>query len=452
VADVPASVTLSDEAAPLATEVPSHRPLRQRIDWRALMVPALICLFALGLRLLYLVFTGHDPLTSDASQYDVIARNLATGHGFSAVYPQLKVHETAFRPPLYPMLLGAVYWIFGISIGLARGLNVVLGVTVVGLTFYVVQRHISRTAAIWAALAVAVMPNLIANDTFTLDEPLALVLILLMVHFLLRQRWIWAGVAVGLLTLTRPSAQFLILVLAIWLIFRVGWKKMLIFAVTAGLVVTPWVIRNWVQIGTPTIATSNGYNWAAIYSPPAQQAGVFIDPIYDPYFASHRILQFNEAKWSSYLESVGVDNLEHHPTYVTYVVGRNFLAFFEFKPSFNVGAESFDGRDLHIVDGTLWVFYLELAVGAAGLFLRRKNQAVRLFFIQGAYFTAASLFFIAAPRLRAPIDLALGVGVGCFADWYVTRRSKDGETDNDPAIDAGQSEDAAGQEPTAAVT
>jgi hypothetical protein len=103
------------------------------------------------------------------------------------------------------------------------------------------------------------------------------------------------------------------------------------------------------------------------------------------------------------------------------VVVRNFAAYFELKPSYNVGAESEDGRDLHIVNGTLWIFYLEVVAGSVGLFLRRKNDAVRLLFIQAAYFTAASLFFIAVPRLRAPIDLTFAVGVGCFAEWAGTR-------------------------------
>jgi len=36
-------------------------------------------------------------------------------------------------------------------------------------------------------------------------------------------------------------------------------------------------------------------NCGAITRLRRKQAGVFIDPIDDPYFASHRILQFNEA-------------------------------------------------------------------------------------------------------------------------------------------------------------
>jgi 4-amino-4-deoxy-L-arabinose transferase-like glycosyltransferase len=417
----------------------------RRIDWRTLRVPALICLLALGLRLLYLVFTGHTPLTSDALQYDVIARNLVAGRGFSARYPQLYTHETAFRPPLYPMLLAAFYWVFGPSGGLARGINVGLGVIVVGMTFYVVQRHISRTAAIWAAIAVAIMPNLIANDTFALDEPLALLLILTLLELLLRRKWVWSGVAVGALTLTRPSAQFLVLVLAVWLVIKVGWRSMLAMVLAAGLVVTPWVIRNWIQIGTPTIATSNGFNWSAIYSPPAEQAGMFVDPIYSPYFQSHRLLQFNEAQWSSYLQSVGVHNLKEHPTYVFHVVLRNTEAYFEINPEFAQGADAEDGRDLRIVSATLPIFYVELGVGTLGLLFCWRKELVRLLFLQACYFGAASLLFIAVPRLRAPIDLTLAVGVGCFAqtvgDWFRRRQAigastpalPDGSVDATPA-------------------
>ncbi len=386
------------------------------MDRRSLILPGLICAVALSLRLGYLAVTWHHPLTSDASQYDQIARQLIGGHGFSDQYPQLRVHATAFRPPLYPLMLAAAYWVLGASPGVARGLNVAIGVIVVGMTFHVVQRHLSRRAAIGAAIAVAVMPNLIANDTFALDEPLALLLLLVLVDLALRRRWVWTGVIAGALVLTRPSAQYLALVMACWIIFKVGWKRAGQFILVVALTVSPWIARNWVQVGTPTIATSDGYNWAAIYSPPAQQRGGFIDPIYDPYFTSHRLLQFDEAKWDSYLASVGIDGLERHPTYLLHVVVDNFQSFFELRPSMNTGAEVDDGRSLKLVTASLWIFYVELGAGIVGLVLRWRNEAVQLFTIQAVYFTLASLLFISAPRLRAPVDLALAIGVGCFVD------------------------------------
>jgi 4-amino-4-deoxy-L-arabinose transferase-like glycosyltransferase len=400
-----------------ATDEPSRTSRARR-----LATPAAICALALGVRLLYLLSTGHDPLTSDASQYQTLATNLVHGLGYAQRYPQLKVHPTAFRPPLYPMLLALFYWVFGPSAGLGRGVNVALGVGVVALTFFTVERHLGRRAAVGASVAVAVMPNLVANDTFTLDEPLALILVLVLVNVLLRRKWAVAGAVTGLLVLTRPSAQYLVIVLAVWVLLRGSWRRALLYVASALVVVSPWLVRNWVQLGSPVVATSNGFNWAAIYSPPAQRAGGFIDPTYDPYFNSMRLDQFNEVLWNSKLQSIGVHTLEQHPTYLFRVIARNGAALFELKPSLGAGAEREDGRSLTIVNATLWIFYLEAVLGIAGLWIRRRHHLIQLLAVQSAYFGLASLLFIAAPRLRAPIDVTLAVGVGCFVDWALERR------------------------------
>lgn len=385
-----------------------------------LAIPGAVCLFALLVRLAYLRVTGHYPLSSDAAQYHQLAASLVHGHGYAETYPQLAMHETAFRPPLYPLLLAFFYWIFGVSAGLGRAVNVCLGIGVVALTFTTVQRHVSHRAAIGASLAVAVMPNLVANDTFTLDEPLALILILLLLNLLLSKRWLWSGAVTGLLVLTRPSAQYLVLV--VWVIAKANWKRALAFGLAALVVISPWLIRNWVQLGSPVIATSNGFNWAATYSPPAQRAGQSVDPIYDPYFNSMRIDQFDEVVWNDKLQSIGVQNLERHPTILAHVVARNVLQYFDLRPSLSSLGEKDDGRDLAIVDATLWIFYADLIAGVAGPWLLRRRQLVQLVTVQAAYFGLASLLFIAAPRLRAPVDLALAIGVGCLVEWAMARR------------------------------
>jgi 4-amino-4-deoxy-L-arabinose transferase-like glycosyltransferase len=394
-------------------------PPQRRLRTRALLVPGCICLLALVLRLLYLRTTGHYLLTSDAASYNAIAKNLAAGHGFSDTFPSGHLHETAFRPPLYPFLLAALYWIAGASEGLARVANVVLSVGVVALTYFVVTKHVSRAAAIGSSLAVAVMPNMIANDTFVLDEPLSLLLILMLVHLLAGRRWLWAGVITGLLVLSRPSAQFLVVWLALWVLLRADWRKMLVYAAAAVLVCVPWALRNDLQVGTWQLVTSNGFNWAAMYSPYAQEDNSFANPVLDPRFTAARHLSHNEAAWAQELMTLGIDNLRAHPTYVFNVIGRNSGAFFEVTPSINAGAEAYDGRDLRVVSDTMWVFYIALALGVLGCIARRRNPTVQLFIIQGAYFTIVSLLFVAPPRLRAPLDLTLAVGVGCCADWIV---------------------------------
>jgi len=392
---------------------------------------ALSGIVALGavLRIGYLVvFTGSRKLVSDGSQYVEIAKNLATGHGYSMQYPQLVVHETAFRPPDYPLFLAGFYWIFGPSAGLARALNIVLGLAMIALAYWTVWRYVSTRAAIGAGIALAVMPNLIANDTYPLEDTLSLIIILLLINAVLRRRWILTGVLTGLLTLSRPSAQFLIVLVVVWVLVHANWKKALTVAGVFALVLTPWLVRNWVQIGEPVLVTSNGFNWAAMYSPPAQANHGFVDPVFHPYFEGYRLAQFNELTWNNELQALGVRSLKSNPTYVVHVAIKNAGDLLELTPSDNVFGEGADGRSLGVRDATLWIFYVELVIGLFGLLATLRRQISQLLLAQGLYFFGLSLLFIPAPRLRAPLDLALGVGVGLALEKLAARREAVSQT------------------------
>jgi len=60
--------------------------------------------------LVYLAaFAGDYKPRSDANHYQAIASAFANGDGISARFPFTYLHPTAFRPPLYPALLGAFY-------------------------------------------------------------------------------------------------------------------------------------------------------------------------------------------------------------------------------------------------------------------------------------------------------------------------------------------------------
>ena len=266
----------------------------------------------------------------------------------------------------------------------------------------------------WAALTVAVLPNLIANDTFALDEPLALLLILFMVDCLLHRRWIWAGAAVGALN-AHPTECAISSSSSLPCGSCSGSGGRRCCSLSSWL--DSWLPRGLSETGCrsglrpsrhPTASIS-----AAIHGPPLSSGACSLIPSIALITISHRVLQFNEEKWNSYLEK----SRRRQSRTTSDLTCRSwwfeiFAADFELKPSYNVGAESEDGRDLHIVNGTLWIFYLEVVVGAAGLFLRRENDAVRLLFIQAADLHRGQSLFIAVPRLRAPIDLTLAVGVG----------------------------------------
>jgi 4-amino-4-deoxy-L-arabinose transferase-like glycosyltransferase len=404
----------------------SARSLFDRAAWSArLRTPiARIIAFAAVVRVLYwvLVTPNYVPL-SDAQQYYQIAQNVAQGRGFAMTFPAIAVHATAFRPPLYPAVLGSFFYVFGTNIVVGRVVNLLIGLIVVGLTYKVGTLIGGARVGLIAAFIVAIYPPIIANDVVLLTEPLSLALILAFVLAISARRVAWAGVIFGLLVLSRPSAQYLVVAAAVWILWRIGWRRALMFVVIVAVVVTPWVIRNDVELGGAVLYTSNGFNLAAIYSPAAKASGGFVDPVYDARFASFRLDQFNEIQWQKDLQTLALNSLRHDPGQVWPVVRRNAQAYFELRPSINKKAEMLDGRNW---DFTLWmlpIFYVVTVLGLIGLWLARRDRLVQLLALIMAYFVASGLFLLPPPRLRAPFDLICCLGTAIAVEAWLTRRA-----------------------------
>src|SRR4051794_29781450 len=319
-------------AAPTPSERPDGRLDEQRPQRLGAPVLLAIAGVALAVRLLYVVLAlrGYH-LVSDSAHYNDIARKVSEGRGVASTFPYLWVHPTAFRPPLFPVLLGGAYAVFGVHIVVAQALNIVIGTGVVVLAALVAFRLAGRTAALVAAGIAAISPALLANDGVVLTEPLALLLMLATLLALDGRRYWLAGLFAGLLVLTRPSAQLFVPVIALYLLLVAvrraqpgsrraalfaGARRAVVFGLVAVVVVLPWVIRNDVVFGKPLIVTSNGFNVAAIWSPLALQSGGFIDPIFDRRNAS--VLRFNqnenlnEADLDATLRKEGLDGLRTH--------------------------------------------------------------------------------------------------------------------------------------------
>lgn len=375
-------------------------------------------LVALAARLLYWAFVTPDWVPrSDAHQYLEIAGNIAGGEGYASRFPQFEVHASAFRPPLYPALLAPLEWAFGAALWPERLLNALLGAAVAVLAGILAARVGGRRAGVVTALAAGVYPPLLANDVVTLSEPLGLILVLLALLGTLDDRPVPAGIAVGLLFLTRPNAYLLVVVLAVWLALRVHWRRALLLGGTALLVLTPWVVRNVVQVGTWRPTTSDGLTLAGVYSPQAQARGQFVDPVSDDAFDDPelRLAQFDESAWSDRLTKLAVEGVGDDPGYVFHMLERNTASLLELRPSYNEPAERLDGRNLPFRDRTLPVFYVVTVLGIAGLVRYRRVPPVWLVTASVAQFVLLSLVLVSSPRLRAPFDLLCCIGVGLLA-------------------------------------
>jgi hypothetical protein len=316
---------------------------------------------------------------------------------------------------------------------------VVIGVAVVVTTVVVVRRHAGPLVAAVAGLVVSVYPPLVANDTVTLTEGLSLLLVILLMDAVLRRRALLAGALCGVLVLTRPSAQLLIVLVAGWFLWKVGWRRAAASVAVAALVILPWVVRNEVVMGAPVIVTTNGFNLAAMYSKQAQTTGNFVDPLNDHYFDDMRIEQFDEAGWDAKLRERAVRDLSENPAQVLSVLRRNTGALLELTPRVNGIAEVIDGRNITIRNWTLPTFYLASIAGVVGLWRWRRHPLGLLAALVAAYFLLSSLVLVAAPRLRAPADFMICIGVGLLVAGRPSTDPDPGEDEDDSDV-AGEGE------------
>ena len=407
----------------------------ERVPRRTL---ALLGAGAVGVRLLYLAaFAGDYKPRSDANHYQAIASAFANGDGISARFPFTYLHPTAFRPPLYPALLGAFYWVTGVHVGVGQLLNVALGAGVVVLAAMLGAQIAGYRAGVAAGIAVGVYPPLLANDVVLLSEPLSLALLLAMILLLVRSRPAWAGVACGLLVLTRPSAQLLVVVVAAWLVWRAGWRAAARFGVVTIVLVAPWVVRNWVLVGAPTIVTSNGFNLVSTYSEEALASEGFADAVFDSRFTRINLTHRNEVELDNAYREHALDDVRDRPTTPLLVVRHNLARYFELRPDVNESAERSDGRDITVRNVTLPLVYLVTVAGLVGLWRARRRRGAELLLLEGAYFTVVTVAVIAVPRLRAPLDLAAAIGVGLLVAEVISRRAPEAR---EPAPVAGDAD------------
>lgn len=395
-----------------------------RRRWPLWTVPVLVGAFV---RLVHWAAVSPDwTPRSDARQYVSLARSLAGGDGFASTFPGGSLHPTAFRPPLYPALLSVPTRVFGPdALWPGRLLAVLLGLVVIGLAVTFARRIAGDRAGLVAGLAVAVVPSLVANDTVTLSESLGLALLLGTLLALLDDRAVPAGALAGLLLLTRPNAYVVVLVVAVALWRTAGWRRALLAVAVCSAVVAPWAVRNAVQVGTPRLVTSDGFTLAALYGPPAQDTGQFVDPTVSEYYvgAGVRSLEDDEAAWSDRLTSIGLDGIRDRPVAVLERAASGAATLLELPGHRAVEAEYVDGRDPRFRDATLIAFPLLVVAGTAGLVLRRRDRRTWPSLAMVGGLVALSLVTVSVPRLRSPLDLLLCLGVGYLAAWLHGRTS-----------------------------
>jgi hypothetical protein len=210
----------------------------------------------------------------DPDNYLVLARSLAAGEGFT-----LRGQPTAYRPPLYPMLLAPFCPLLGDQtwMGVAV-LHLVLGGATVWLTAAAAKGSgLPAIRQILAGTIVAADPVLVWQSRSVMTEtPSAFLVALALVGSTLCG-WrgaVVGGLGLGLLALCRPSglAAGTLVIAAALLVAPGDWRERLTrgggIAAVLALCLLPWTLRNALVFGEPICGTTHsGYTLALANNP-----------------------------------------------------------------------------------------------------------------------------------------------------------------------------------------
>jgi hypothetical protein len=206
-----------------------------------------------------------------------IARAMVTGYGYADPF-RGHTGPTAWTGPLYPLLLAAIFKIFGIytpsAAWVAVAINCFFSALAARPTWEIAARCFNVRVAKWAAWLWALYPAAMQYSVRWIWEMnLTVLLFTCMVVVALRlrgvgERWheksaqnpnlgLWSafGTLWGLIALSNPSIVIFLPVCGVWLLLKkspyagVSLAQRLGGATLAGVLflacITPWIVRNW---------------------------------------------------------------------------------------------------------------------------------------------------------------------------------------------------------------
>lgn len=322
--------------------------MREKL-FRLLQTPWFIALFALLLRLAWLLYKisaiPADVLAAAPFENEVgnVASALASGHGFCCLFRQ-PTGATAWLSPIYPLLIAAIFKVFGVFTFRSFCASVLLNSLFSALTcfplFYGAVRVAGKLTAsvaawFWAFSPIAIiLPYAWIWDS-SLSAFFAAALLWATLYLpdraSLRNSALY-GLLWGIALLTNPALGALLPFLMAWILVGTGATnlqrlQLLLVSVVAILVAcAPWAIRNYVQFHRFVPLRSNlAYEfWSGnneIFDPASRELNRITRYEQTRLYAHLGETAFLDQKWQA-----AVAFVRAHPALYVQLCGRRFIA------------------------------------------------------------------------------------------------------------------------------
>jgi hypothetical protein len=410
----------------------------------------IFCL-ALLVRVVYnLTVARHYTPQHDSLNYYMIGVHIVTEHCF-CVQPNI---PTAYRAPLWPAIIAGIVALFGQHAVLPRYFLCLVGSGTCVLVYLFARDLFGWRTGLLAGAVAAIYPELYIYDGWLYTESLYVFLFFAFCYavYLLqrdkkRANWIWCGVLLGLLSLTRPNGILVLVLFLFWAAIMV-WRKVLPWRFLAksavgitlltALFVVPWTIRNFTFThALVPVATGDGtvllgaYNsmTANLPSYPGGDPGTWINPLLSSPAIADKYPDFCvpacEVARDTYFKDQAISWIQNNLRLMPHLLKLHFINMWRpatYEADLPVDKFSYQ-RSSKIVLKMMETFPIAVFILAGlglALTLRRWRQFLFLY-LMIVLTIAQCIIFYGIPRFRAPIEpilILLGAGV----IWFLTSK------------------------------
>jgi 4-amino-4-deoxy-L-arabinose transferase-like glycosyltransferase len=357
-----------------------------------------IFILAVIVRLLHALTVTHSPLITDAKEYDTLGVQLSEGKGYVDTFGE----PTAYRPPVYPLFLAAIYSIAGHNLTWVRFAQALLGAGICVLTYLVATIIFNNKIAVLSGVICIFYPPLILSTSQILTETLFTFLLLLGIFFLIKTETCTpltiTGIIFGLALLTRPFLLFFIPFLLYWVMLNSNYntlKSITLLCVGLFFILFSWTARNYLELDSfVPFANVGGLTLYNSYVVPQKGFGYnSLEGIKDEYYEIKE-----ETERSKYLFEKSAEYIKENPLEILKLTFTK-LALFVYPFDGYWYSISF-GSKYNIFWGITFCFcWLGIVINFSEMDI---NQKLLLFLFIS--FLIGTMVFYGSPRFRLPIE------------------------------------------------
>ena len=355
----------------------------KKIPSRKILKYILISSFVLSIA--YSFYFRINPVV-DANAYDRIAVNIVEGFGFiedrtvSFEYDKSIVRAG----PGYEYFLAGVYFIFGHNYEIVWFLQAVLHVLSAYIIFLIAKQLFKdggEKIGIVSAAIFAFSPDLVEISAMLMTETLYLFFTILIFYLFVRiyqdagskPLTVVTGISMGAAILMRPPLLLFIPVFLVLYLYRKQYSLSMLFLGSTGLIILPWVIRNYTIydqfILTTMIAEYNLWVGNTLLSEGGQIAGGF--NVLEDYVSKNGFFGLKQKAQMEFFTFIFT-----HPFVFIKLTFIRFIRYFSLiRPMgfwfYQVGI----GQMIMVTSSLLWIAFL-FVTGFSGMvsLLLKKNK------------------------------------------------------------------------------